>query len=70
MEEWRKMAADYKNSSITLGKFEVANSQQQWSRLHKIGLEFSRFVVEALFEFGRILQRDCSKLEKNKELYS
>ena len=28
VEEWKKMAADYKNSSITLGKFEVANSQQ------------------------------------------
>lgn len=29
VEEWKKMAADYKNSSITLGKFEVPNSQQQ-----------------------------------------
>ncbi|CAG8962324.1 hypothetical protein HYFRA_00005379 [Hymenoscyphus fraxineus] len=29
VEEWKKMAADYKNSSITLGKFEVSNSQQQ-----------------------------------------
>jgi len=31
VEEWKKMAADYKNSSITLGKFEVggAPSQQQ-----------------------------------------
>jgi bud emergence protein 1 len=29
VEEWKKMAADYKNSSITLGKFEAANSQQQ-----------------------------------------
>ncbi|KAG4410831.1 hypothetical protein IFR04_016032 [Cadophora malorum] len=28
VEEWKKMAADYKNSSITLGKFEVPNSQQ------------------------------------------
>lgn len=28
VEEWKKMAADYKNSSIALGKFEVANSQQ------------------------------------------
>ncbi|TVY19470.1 Protein scd2/ral3 [Lachnellula arida] len=26
VEEWKKMAADYKNSSITLGKFEVPNS--------------------------------------------
>lgn len=29
VEEWKKMAADYKNSSITLGKFEVASSGQQ-----------------------------------------
>lgn len=31
VEEWKKMAADYKNSSITLGKFDVGgapNSQQ------------------------------------------
>ena len=26
VEEWKKMAADYKNSGITLGKFEVPNS--------------------------------------------
>ena len=29
VEEWKKMAADYKNSSISLGKFENANAQQQ-----------------------------------------
>ncbi|CAK7222944.1 bud emergence protein 1 [Sporothrix bragantina] len=29
VEEWKKMAADYKNSSITLGKFEVGGSGQQ-----------------------------------------
>ncbi|KFY59739.1 hypothetical protein V497_04113 [Pseudogymnoascus sp. VKM F-4516 (FW-969)] len=29
VEEWKKMAADYKNSSITLGKFEASNQQQQ-----------------------------------------
>lgn len=29
VEEWKKMAAEYKNSSITLGKFEGANAQQQ-----------------------------------------
>jgi bud emergence protein 1 len=28
VEEWKKMAAEYKNSSITLGKFEGANAQQ------------------------------------------
>ena len=27
VEEWKKMAADYKNSSITLGKFEVGSPQ-------------------------------------------
>jgi bud emergence protein 1 len=31
VEEWKKMAADYKNSSITLGKFEVPSAQQQQS---------------------------------------
>jgi bud emergence protein 1 len=25
VEEWKKMAADYKNSSITLGKFDIGN---------------------------------------------
>lgn len=29
VEEWKKMAAEYKNSSITLGKFEASNQQQQ-----------------------------------------
>ncbi|CZR67759.1 related to bud emergence mediator BEM1 [Phialocephala subalpina] len=29
VEEWKKMAAEYKNSSITLGKFEAPNQQQQ-----------------------------------------
>ena len=31
VEEWKKMAADYKNSSITLGKFETftANNTQK-----------------------------------------
>jgi hypothetical protein len=28
VEEWKKMAADYKNSSITLGKFEVGGQPQ------------------------------------------
>lgn len=28
VEEWKKMAADYKNSSITLGKFETGAPQQ------------------------------------------
>ncbi|KAI9799376.1 MAG: bud emergence protein 1 [Piccolia ochrophora] len=29
VEEWKKLAADYKNSSITLGKFESGMRQQQ-----------------------------------------
>ena len=29
VEEWKKMAAEYKNSSITLGKFETSTAQQQ-----------------------------------------
>lgn len=29
VEEWKKMAADYKNSSISLGKFESGSSQRQ-----------------------------------------
>ncbi|KAH8808992.1 hypothetical protein F5884DRAFT_389736 [Xylogone sp. PMI_703] len=29
VEEWKKMAADYKNSSITLGKFEASGGPQQ-----------------------------------------
>jgi bud emergence protein 1 len=29
VEEWKKMAADYKNSSITLGKFEVGGTPKQ-----------------------------------------
>jgi len=31
VEEWKKMAAEYKNSSISLGKFENATPQQQQS---------------------------------------
>jgi bud emergence protein 1 len=29
VEEWKKMAADYKNSSISLGKFESSSSGSQ-----------------------------------------
>ncbi|WYZ45935.1 hypothetical protein EsH8_IX_000160 [Colletotrichum jinshuiense] len=31
VEEWKKMAADYKNSSITLGKFDNGSAPQQGS---------------------------------------
>ncbi|ESZ95510.1 scd2/ral3 [Sclerotinia borealis F-4128] len=37
VEEWKRMAADYKNSSITLGKFEVPNgsAQQQQQQMQQ-----------------------------------
>lgn len=35
VEEWKKMAADYKNSSITLGKFEASSQQQQQQGLEQ-----------------------------------
>ena len=38
VEEWKKMAADYKNSSITLGKFEVANATTLQRDLGRISL--------------------------------
>ncbi|KAI1114460.1 hypothetical protein F5Y14DRAFT_451002 [Nemania sp. NC0429] len=38
VEEWKKMAADYKNSSITLGKFEGGGPQGQQQPLEQ-GLE-------------------------------
>lgn len=38
VEEWKKMAADYKNSSITLGKFEVANTASMQKDLERMSL--------------------------------
>ncbi|RKF59486.1 Protein scd2/ral3 [Erysiphe neolycopersici] len=35
VEEWKKMAADYKNSSISLGKFNLSNLQQNLSTSEK-----------------------------------
>lgn len=35
VEEWKKMAADYKNSSITLGKFEAANAERAAAQQHQ-----------------------------------
>lgn len=35
VEEWKKMAAEYKNSSITLGKFEASTAQQQQQGLEQ-----------------------------------
>lgn len=38
VEEWKKMAADYKNSSITLGKFEVASAATVQRDLERMSL--------------------------------
>ncbi len=38
VEEWKKMAADYKNSSITLGKFETANTGSMQKDLERMSL--------------------------------
>ncbi|KAL8681592.1 MAG: hypothetical protein Q9186_002332 [Xanthomendoza sp. 1 TL-2023] len=38
VEEWKKMAADYKNSSITLGKFEVSNAASAQRDLERMSL--------------------------------
>lgn len=38
VEEWKKMAADYKNSSITLGKFEAANAASAQRDLERMSL--------------------------------
>lgn len=39
VEEWKKMAADYKNSSITLGKFEVGGGPPQPGQTMEQGME-------------------------------
>ena len=38
VEEWKKMAADYKNSSISLGKFESGNAQQAPSDMDRTSM--------------------------------
>ena len=38
VEEWKKMAADYKNSSITLGKFETANANAMQRDMERMSL--------------------------------
>lgn len=38
VEEWKKMAADYKNSSITLGKFETTNASSLQRDLERMSL--------------------------------
>ncbi|KAI1345093.1 hypothetical protein F5Y15DRAFT_17476 [Xylariaceae sp. FL0016] len=39
VEEWKKMAAEYKNSSITLGKFEVGGAPGQQRQSLEQGME-------------------------------
>lgn len=39
VEEWKKMAADYKNSSITLGKFDVGGAPPQPGQSIEQGME-------------------------------
>lgn len=47
VEEWKKMAADYKNSSITLGKFEVPGAQQsQQAQQQQIELGMDRMSLQ------------------------
>ena len=38
VEEWKKMAADYKNSSITLGKFEATNAGSMQKDMERMSL--------------------------------
>ena len=38
VEEWKKMAADYKNSSITLGKFETTSASSMQRDLERMSL--------------------------------
>jgi bud emergence protein 1 len=53
VEEWKKMAADYKNSSITLGKFEVGGSGGNGDALPQ-GME--RMSLQAQPQNGRVSQ--------------
>ncbi|KAM0143492.1 hypothetical protein ACHAO1_000592 [Botrytis cinerea] len=48
VEEWKRMAADYKNSSITLGKFEVPNgsSQQQQQQQQQMQQSMERMSLQ------------------------
>ncbi|KAI9754343.1 MAG: hypothetical protein M4579_004741 [Chaenotheca gracillima] len=38
VEEWKKMAADYKNSSISLGKFDSTSSQQMQQDMERMSM--------------------------------
>lgn len=48
VEEWKRMAADYKNSSITLGKFEVphGSSQQQQQQQQQMQQNMERLSLQ------------------------
>lgn len=42
VEEWKKMAADYKNSSISLGRFETGSAQRMQQDLERLSLANGR----------------------------
>lgn len=46
VEEWKKMAADYKNSSISLGKFENSSSQQQQQQQQQLEQGMDRMSLQ------------------------
>ncbi|KAI9649587.1 bud emergence protein 1 [Ciborinia camelliae] len=46
VEEWKRMAADYKNSSITLGKFEVPNGSSQQQGQQQIQQNMERMSLQ------------------------
>lgn len=39
VEDWKKMAAEYKNSSISLGKFEAQGQQQMQQGMERMSLQ-------------------------------
>ncbi|KAK4234910.1 hypothetical protein C8A03DRAFT_37275 [Achaetomium macrosporum] len=57
VEEWKKMAADYKNSSITLGKFESGAAQPQ-------GLEQGMERMSIQQPSGRVSQGPGSNMQQ------
>lgn len=42
VEEWKKMAAEYKNSSITLGRFESGSAQRMQQGMERMSLSNGR----------------------------
>ncbi|KAK0636676.1 hypothetical protein B0T17DRAFT_587754 [Bombardia bombarda] len=65
VEEWKKMAADYKNSSITLGKFEVGGAPQQGGGIEQ-GME--RMSIQQ--GNGRMSQLNAASLQQQQQQQS